>query len=374
MNQPTHAASFAAALIATILDSLHAVHTDNHQRFYQLGDRAAQLEDLHALENTPRLSAEEIFISRREIFEREVATKSLLYSLLADSGSRDLLVKLAAFAMMGHLRVRLTYHGPRNVKLRGELLRATDRSPQADTDLVAAIQEKWTTDIFSLFELRTEEGPLRIYTIGEEIYRMVHAPSYYWTDGEQSVCVRPGDVVLDCGAAFGDVSLQFARAVGPEGLVICFEPYPLFLQVFNKNMCMNPHLAKRTTLVRRGVWHQPNETLSFIAGGGGSRIDQSNHAPLKIHTTTIDETCEAANLARVDFVKMDIEGAELNALRGAERTLRRFRPKLAICLYHNPQDFHEIPEYIQEIGLGYRLHLSHHYVNEWETVLYAMPA
>lgn len=374
MNHPTHAARFATALVVAILGSLRAAHTDNHQRFYQLGDRAAQLEDLHALEGAPQLTAEEVFATRREVFEREVATKSLLHSLLADAGSRDLLVQLAAFAVLGHRRVRLPYHGPRNAALRGELLRAADRSPQADAGLVAAIREKWTTDIFSLFEIGTGEGPLRVYTIGEELYRTVHAPSYNWEGEGQSVGVRRGDVVLDCGAAFGDVSLQFARAVGPEGHVICFEPYPLFLRVYNENMRMNPHLADRTTLVQRGVWHKPDETLSFIAGGGGSRIDQSNHAQLKIHTTTIDEVCAAAGLPRVDFIKMDIEGAELNALRGAERTLRRFRPRLAVCLYHSPQDFHDIPEYLHGLDLGYQLHLNHHYVNEWETVLYATPA
>ncbi|HCG05117.1 MAG TPA: FkbM family methyltransferase [Desulfovibrio sp.] len=374
MNQPVHAANFAAALVAAVLGSLRTVHTDNHQRFYQLGDRSAQLEDLHALENAPQLTAEEVFATRREIFEREVATKSLLHSLLADASSRDLLVQLAAFAMLGHRRVRLPYHGPRNAALRGELLRSADRSAQADADLVAAIQEKWTTDVFSLFEIDTEEGPLRVYTIGEELYRTVHAPSYSWGSEGQAVGVRPGDMVLDCGAAFGDVSLQFARAVGEQGHVICFEPYPLFLRVYNENMRMNPRLADRTTLVQRGVWHKPDETLSFIAGGGGSRIDQSNHAPLKIHTTTIDEVCAAASLPRVDFIKMDIEGAELNALRGAERTLRRFRPRLAICLYHSPQDFHDIPAYLHGLGLDYRLHLNHHYVNEWETVLYASPA
>jgi hypothetical protein len=68
---------------------------------------------------------------------------------------------------------------------------------------------------------------------------------------------------------------------------------------------------------------------------------------------------------------MDIEGAELAALRGAERTLRRDRPRLAISLYHKPEDFYEIPEFLAGLGAGYRLYMDHYTIHEEETVLFA---
>jgi hypothetical protein len=71
---------------------------------------------------------------------------------------------------------------------------------------------------------------------------------------------------------------------------------------------------------------------------------------------------------------MDIEGAELPALRGAEATLRAFRPKLAIALYHRLDDFIDIPAYLDGLGLGYAFFLGHFTIHSEETVLFARPA
>lgn len=373
-EQPEHAAAFAAALVERLLASLHIRHEDNHQRYYQLGDPAAQQEDKNALEAEPVLPAHVLMARHGAAFAQQVATKSLLHSLLADEASRDLLVTLAAYAVLGHRRVKLPYHGPDNISLRTRLLEQTRCPHETDPGIADPVRAKWVTDEFSLFDLHRAGVPARVYTIGEEVFRRLTAPSYEWHGTPQSIAVRKGDIVLDCGAAFGDISLQFAHAAGETGRVVCLEPYPLFLRVFHENMRLNPLPAQRITLVERCVWHSADQTLSFIAGGGGSRIDQSSRASLKIVTTTIDRLVHEHALPRVDFIKMDIEGAELNALRGAEETLRRFRPRLAVCLYHSPEDFHAIPAYLHSLGLGYRLHLGHHYVNEWETVLYAAPA
>ena len=68
---------------------------------------------------------------------------------------------------------------------------------------------------------------------------------------------------------------------------------------------------------------------------------------------------------------MDIEGAELNALKGAEETIRRFKPKLAITVYHSLNDFWEIPEWLESLGLGYKFYLRHFTIHAEETVLFA---
>ena len=67
---------------------------------------------------------------------------------------------------------------------------------------------------------------------------------------------------------------------------------------------------------------------------------------------------------------MDLEGAELNALAGAEKTIRAYRPRLAISIYHRPKDVSTIPRIIRDIEPGYRFYLDHYYPNNWETVLY----
>ncbi len=366
--------TFRDALLLRLILAETDAYDDNSQSFYQLGDSAACAEDRAAMAVEPVVDVGAVLRteSGRTVFDEELDTKAVLYGMLADDASREILVDLAAYRILGHRRVKLGYHGPDNVRLREDLLCRCMEPGQADPHLLADISQKWPTDIFSFFDLSPVGRNLRVYSIGEEIYRFMYAPSYHCTSGG---VVRPevGDVVLDCGAAFGDVSLQFALSVGKYGRVVCFEPYPLFLRVFRENMKLNPALASRIEVVERAAWDRDSETLSFIAGGGGSRIDEEGRTELKIATTTIDAVVRERNLPRVDFIKMDIEGAELKALRGAEATLKAYRPKLAVCLYHSPQDFREIPEYLDSLGLDYRFHLNQHYMNQWETVLYADP-
>jgi hypothetical protein len=70
---------------------------------------------------------------------------------------------------------------------------------------------------------------------------------------------------------------------------------------------------------------------------------------------------------------MDIEGAEPDALRGAERTIRRYRPALAISLYHAPDHLWEIPLWIAGLGLDYRMYMRGHAHNGFELVMYCLP-
>ncbi len=74
---------------------------------------------------------------------------------------------------------------------------------------------------------------------------------------------------------------------------------------------------------------------------------------------------------RVDFIKMDIEGAEPQALIGAENTLRKYRPRLAICIYHDVRHFAEIPNWINNLGLGYKFYVDHFTIHAEETILFA---
>lgn len=74
---------------------------------------------------------------------------------------------------------------------------------------------------------------------------------------------------------------------------------------------------------------------------------------------SIDDMAERENLEHIDCIKLDIEGAELSALRGAEAVIRRDKPRLVICLYHKNADLYEIPLYLREIGPDYEFQLAH---------------
>lgn len=366
------AASFSLALFGKILASLENRFFDNGQLFYQLGDKSVQEKDIQDLSCVPVVPYGDVASNYGKAIQQEILYKSFLFSLLADEASREKLVCLGAYAVLGHTRVKLPYYREGSVEIREELLKKFDVASDGEERLLQAVREKWKTDVFSLYRHEMDGVELKTYTIGEELYRRHCCPSYECATERGTLSVSRGDVVLDCGAAFGDISLQFAQAAGEAGRVICFEPYPLFAEVFQANMAMNSALAKPITLVDRAVWNESDVVLSFIEGGGGSRIDQRNKSARKIVTTKIDDTVKDLSLPRVDFIKMDIEGAEFNALLGAKETVFAHRPKLAICLYHNPKDFHEIPRLIDSWGLGYKFYLNHHYMNQWETVLYAV--
>jgi hypothetical protein len=95
---------------------------------------------------------------------------------------------------------------------------------------------------------------------------------------------------------------------------------------------------------------------------------------LRISTLSIDDFVKRNRIPKVDFIKMDIEGAELSALRGAVETLKTSKPKLAIAVYHDVNDLVQIPTFLSELNLGYRFHLDHYTIHSEETVLFAEPS
>lgn len=153
--------------------------------------------------------------------------------------------------------------------------------------------------------------------------------------------VRPGDVVVDVGAALGVYTSVLSRLVGPAGRVISVEPLPgLYAPVdgwLRLRSQRNVHryavalgaaasTAPVSVPVRRGRPVVGRSFLTTGAQGLGSNEEFSGQYEQNVPVTTLDELVDRAGLTRVNFVKVDVEGAELGLLRGAERTIRRFRP------------------------------------------------
>lgn len=149
------------------------------------------------------------------------------------------------------------------------------------------------------------------------------------------------------------------------------------MDVLNKNLALNKNLEERVSVVTQPLWSTAGKVLHYIDRGPASNVSSEPiHFDAALNgtctTTTIDEICDTLDLQKCDFIKMDIEGAELSALKGAEATLRKFRPKLAICLYHSVDDFCDIPKYIHSLGLGYKFYLDHATIHLEETVLFCI--
>jgi FkbM family methyltransferase len=197
---------------------------------------------------------------------------------------------------------------------------------------------------------------------------------YFLSRGALSIAPRPGDVVLDLGACFGDTAVFFANTVGGEGRVYAFDPLPAHQAVIDFNVQQNG-LGGRVVTVPLAVSDKtsaPGRAGPALAAGVAQPGFSLHAAPQDIPLTSIDDFARDQGVARVDFIKMDIEGYELAALRGARQTIARSRPRLAISLYHRPQDFFEIPLWLKREFPWYRLHLEHYTIHQEETVLFAV--
>ena len=171
------------------------------------------------------------------------------------------------------------------------------------------------------------------------------------------VRVRPGDVVLDCGANVGVYTRASLRAGAAK--VVAIEPLPQNVECLRRNFA--PEIARgEVVLYPKGVWDCDSVlTLRFDPGDTAAATfldpwmpaSRAVEAPL----TTIDKLAAELDLDRVDIIKMDIEGAEPRALAGSAAVLRRFRPGLAISAYHRPQDPVDIPATVAAALADYRL-------------------
>lgn len=101
-------------------------------------------------------------------------------------------------------------------------------------------------------------------------------------------------------------------------------------------------------------------------------VDENRYKKIKAEVITMDKYCSDNNV-KPDFIKMDIEGAEMAALRGGLKTIQEHRPQLAISIYHSNSDFINIPLYLHDNLENYKFRLGHYSPRLFETVLYAVP-
>jgi len=169
---------------------------------------------------------------------------------------------------------------------------------------------------------------------------------------------------IDGGAFDGDSLLQLATR-HPIAQAYCFEPDPENYRKLLNRLQTSPFPVQCLPL---GLMHT-YQVLSF-AGGQGEGGTLSGEGNIHVACVALDDLLP--NTA-VDFIKLDVEGAEIQALHGASRLIEKHRPTLAISLYHRPEDLWAIPEALDSIYPSYRLFIRQHYFNSFESVLYAIP-
>ncbi len=168
---------------------------------------------------------------------------------------------------------------------------------------------------------------------------------------------------LDCGGYDGDTTEEFIKRYSQYSKIFFFEPCKTNM----RSACERLKHFHNIEFIPKGV-SNTSGTLAFDSTLG-SACNVSPNGSTFITVTTIDETI--GNIK--SFIKMDLEGWELNALAGAEKHITKSRPILAIAVYHTVSDFWKIPNFILNLNPNYKIYLRH-YTEGWsETVMYFVP-
>lgn len=176
---------------------------------------------------------------------------------------------------------------------------------------------------------------------------------------------RKGDVFCDVGAFDMYNTEKFIKWNSAYGGVYAFEADPV-----SYGRCIEKRIADNVEIYNLGVWSCKSQ-LSFESAPngeyGGSRINELGKQ--MVDTVALDDFLGDK---KVDIIKMDIEGAEMEALKGAANIIRKNKPCLTISVYHKPEDIVELPLYAKMLNSNYRIYFRHHTYGIFDTVMYAI--
>jgi len=196
-----------------------------------------------------------------------------------------------------------------------------------------------------------------------------HCPAVDTLFAPDLVVLNDHESFVDCGAFDGDTVKQFlGRTEGKFQFITAFEPDRVNFSKLEKLTAglpganpFNIHLFPNALGSEPGrIRFDTTGTVGSAAGCGEGWVD----------VVALDDTAEAF---APTFIKMDIEGAEPEAIRGAARLIRRHQPLMAVCLYHATRHLWEIPLYLKSVLPSYNLHLRRYSNDCWELICYAIP-
>lgn len=205
---------------------------------------------------------------------------------------------------------------------------------------------------------------------------------HYFSDG--IFHYSDSEVLVDGGAFLGEDTVRLARLIGKNKVKrsYCFEPdvanyrrcIKNLQEFFNENNgedLPNCYKGESFVVYKSGLL-DVNSNVGFISYGTHNSVFaylRNASASENIPAVRLDDVVDPDD--KITLIKMDIEGAEVPALRGMEQIIKRDKPKLAICIYHMIEDLWIIPLYIHSLVPEYKLYVRHHTTKFWDSVLYA---
>lgn len=358
------------SLVQKLIESLGNNHSDNWDNF-RFGEESqksktklfpGKLDILNSRGYFHFLQTKEVFKYADSILGEFWKDLENTYQLLEDEISREIYLELLAYKILGHTKVKLSSNNENRKTKLIKLQRQIDHNDKIKSNFKGydLFKHKFNYQNKDIEVYLTKCGPLNAFLLGQ--YR--HPPL---------VETKEGDVVIDCGTCWGDTTIEFSSCVGEKGRVYAYEFLPFNLNVLYKNISLNAFLSSRIEIVNQAVWNESDKTMFYKDDGPATHVSSSEFVGYEgtVKTLSIDDLVSKENISKVSLIKMDIEGAEQNALKGATETLKRFKPNLAISIYHSIKDFAEIAIWINSLNLGYNFQLRHFSIHTEETVLFA---
>ena len=235
--------------------------------------------------------------------------------------------------------------------------------------------ESHMIDFSEAYELLADEKSKEIF-VGLLNYRISRDVSYIETyvDDEKNQYFEkslfPIDnlVIADCGAYVGDTINNFIRLTGGNyKKIYTFEPDKL---IYKKLMANIRKAGWEKILAYNIGVYKEKAVLSFESGENGTEM--SNHISvlgnIEVEVDSLDNIVDG----EIDLIKMDIEGAEYDALLGCKKLISRYKPVLAVCIYHKRDDYYVLLKLIHELNPDYKLYIRQYAYNDNETIVYAV--
>lgn len=229
-------------------------------------------------------------------------------------------------------------------------------------------------EYFSLLaDLRLSDDESSFFDFLKGQYKNFGIPYLYKTGKE-----LPGPVILEGGVADGGDSVAFYDYFTNKHLKIYgFEPFiEAFNQSNNKTLLSNlgmeifPNALWDSNVVLNFNKNPESANTSSIARSDNSHQQQTENT-VAVNGQTIDSFVEDRRISDVGLIKLDIEGAETEALKGAEKTIRSQKPRLAISIYHKKEHLYEIPELLKQFNADYKFQIGFYGPTFIDVVLYA---
>lgn len=349
-------------LTSLIFESLENEYFDNYD--FEIRRPLKKIRYKNLIENiltqSIKLLSENLLLTvlHKNHYWKNIKSYEYLYDKLSDERSKKILLELLAYKILGYVKFKLSLNNIYYWRLR----EFTSKLKMHDQ-----IKVDFRNGFLDLYDLSRINFDIKLYYVSTGIVNDFLLEQYKYRD---IVSVCKGDIVIDAGGCWGDTALYFA-AMGADK-IYSFEFIPSNINIIQKNLKLNEKYQHTIKIISKPVWDKSDVKMSYLDKGPASIVDHVNRYKDKILTLSIDDLVSNENIDRVDFIKMDIEGAESKALKGASNTIKRYKPKLAISAYHKHDDLYRLPEQILSLRSDYKLYLDYYTIIGDEIILYAM--